>query len=149
MAVITVRLKQVVYAMLRRAAADQLCDQKDVLEKAIKAFAERSIELAGISKECTPFPPPASRSDELILNIPKRYRRSFEKSPRKLTTTVSEETILLLRKLSVERNANMGDVAERAIRFHLWDQQRSVREGFLDFIYPAIPVGDLKPFFSL
>lgn len=149
MAILTVRLKQAVYAMLRRAAADQLCDQKDVLEKAIRAFAQRSMELAIPVEGSTSFPPPESGPDALILNIPKRYRRSFEKAPRKLTTTVSEETISLLRKLSVESDAGIGDIAERAIRFHLWDQQRSVREGFLDFIYPAIPVADLKSFLSL
>ena len=149
MAFLTVRLKQAVYAMLRRAAADQLCGQKDVLEKAIRAFAQRSMELAIADEGSTSFPPPESGPDALILNIPKRYRRSFEKAPRKLTTTVSEETIALLRTLAIEGNASMGDVVERAIRFHLWDQQRFVREGFLDFIYPAIPVADLKSFLSL
>lgn len=143
MALITVRLTRATHALLRRAAAAQLCDQKDVLEAAVIAFDKRTTELMGGTKKETVFPPHETDPDSLILNPQKRYRRSFDSPPVKFTTTISKDTVSLLKKMAGGK-AGIGDVVERSIRFHLWDQERGKRNEFFEFLLPAIYVKDFQ-----
>ncbi len=139
MALITVRLTRTTNALLRRAAADQLCDRKDVLEAAIIAFEQRTADIRHVTTSETPFPAHETDPDSLILNPRKRYRRSFENPPVKFTTTISDSTLMILKKLAGQR-AGIGDVVERSIRFHLWDRVHNSRKDFYDFLHPTIYV---------
>jgi len=149
MAILTIRLTQGTYELLLRSATAQMCAMKDVLEPAVKAYASRYFQLARKRQKPSKFPSPPSGPDSLILdkNHP-RYRRRFTAPPRKLCTTVSDGVMTLLQKLAGGR-AGIGDVAERALRFYLWDEQRPERDCFNEFIYPTIQFEDWKLLLTL
>jgi len=144
MAQITFRLTQGTYALLRRAAAARLCDQNDILESAVKAFAARSFQMTKPKRKSSLFPPPPSSPDSLIFSSnQRRYRRTWDIPPRKVTTTVSDAVVTLLHKLAGKR-AGIGDAAERALRFYLWDEQKKERNEYARFIHPVIFFEDWK-----
>lgn len=144
MAQITIRLTEGTYALLRRAAAARLCDQNDILEPAVKAFAARTFRMSRKGAKAALIPPPPSSPDSLLFNPnQRRYRRTWDTPPRKVSTTVSDAVVTLLQKLAGNR-AGIGDAAERALRFYLWDEERHNRNEFTRFVHPVIFFEDWK-----
>jgi hypothetical protein len=128
---LTVRLEQDTASLLRRGAFLQNCDQKDILEAAVAAFAKHRIALLALSPR--PTTPKGSR-DALIFAKRRRIKRKFYKNlPTKFTTTISEETHALIRSLTPE--FTKSDLVDRAVRHFLWMEKR---RDFGDFLYPRI-----------
>jgi len=129
--VLNIRLEKDTASLLRSGAFLRRCDQNVLLEEAVREFIEQRTAMLSLS----PVPVPMKDSrDGLLFSKMRRVRRRFYKDqPVRFSTTISPETKKLLATLTAK--FTRSDLVDRAIRFHLWGENR---RDFQDFLYPKI-----------
>lgn len=136
--VLTIRLQSKTASLLRLGACMRNCDQKTILQQAIEAFSRRKAKFSLHKHQPTPDP---GSADALLFWDKKFKRRSFDPPPQKLTTTISNDSLLLLK--GIAGDYNLGDVVDRMILYYLWEDNR---RDFRNLLYPKILDADWKTY---